>query len=315
MSVLQIRAELLARTRTFFKKRNVLEVETPVLSAAGNPDCYIESMTSQYNGPGGKKNLYLQTSPEFAMKRLLAAGSGSIYQICKSFRDGELGRMHNPEFTMLEWYRQGYDYHQLMQEIGNLLVELGLLSGGEPIKKLTYQELFEKYTGLDPFRSEPEELSAYMASRNITFHGPVTGLDRDTSLDLIQTHIIEPALIDVPFLFVHDYPSSRASLAKIRAGDPPVAERFELYGQGIELANGFTELTDGSEQSRRFMDDLHKRSRNGQVEVTPDQNLIDALDHGMCECAGVAMGFDRLVMIAARKAEINDVLAFSFNHA
>ncbi len=248
------------------------------------------------------------------MKRLLAAGSGSIYQICKAFRKEELGRLHNPEFTLLEWYRTGFDHHQLMHEIEALLVFIGLLGKGESIKTISYQALFEKVVGLNPHLADKQELFKCISDFNVQLHSE-QGLEKDDLLALILTHVIEPDISDEAFLMVYDYPASQASLARIRQDTYPVAERFELYAGGIELANGFHELTDSTEQAQRFKVEQHKRELRGQDKVHIDQYLIDALDAGMESCAGVAMGFDRLLMVAANKSALQEVLAFPFDRA
>jgi len=312
--MLRLRAKLLADVRAFFSQRDVLEVDTPVLSHAGNPDIYIESFRTHYQQGDHKQSLYLQTSPEFAMKRLLAAGSGSIYQICKAFRKGEQGRLHNPEFTLLEWYRTGFDHHQLMQEIEDLLIFTGLLNKDETINKISYQALFERFTGFNPHLVEHKTLTEYINDSDINLQSQ-QDLDKDELLALILTHVIEPAIRDEMFIMVYDYPASQASLAKIRQGEYPVAERFELYGNGVELANGFHELTDAQEQLQRFKHDQIRRETSGQEKTPLDKNLIDALTSGMEPCAGVAIGFDRLLMVAANKPALQDVLAFTFDHA
>lgn len=328
LAVIRLRADLLSRTRQFFFERQVMEVETPILSHAGNPDIYIESFRSEYEGPGGHQGLYLQTSPEFAMKRLLAAGSGPVFQICKAFRNEELGRIHNPEFTMLEWYRPGFDHHQLMAELQELIIHLGVLEQGQTIQKLSYQQLFQTYAGLDPHKVGGEaclacirehdiqlnDVKSYANPENLGYNEKL-GYNRDALLAVILTHVIEPELAKRGFVFVYDYPQSQASLARIRSGETPVAERFELYGNGLELANGFNELTDKTEQLERFCQDQALRQSDNKQEVDIDQLLIEALDHGLPDCAGVAVGFDRLLMLAAGKNTLDEVLAFPFGKA
>lgn len=312
--MLRLRAGLLAGIRAFFNKLDVMEVETPILSHAGNPDIYIESFSSKYQWVTVAQPLYLQTSPEFAMKRLLAAGSGSIYQICKAFRNEQPGRLHNPEFTLLEWYRSGFDHHQLMQEIEQLLVFIGLLGKDESIKTVSYQSLFENTVGLNPHVADEQMLFQCISDNHIQLNSRM-GLEKDDLLALILTHVIEPSISHEAFLMVYDYPASQASLAKIREDDYPVAERFELYAGGIELANGFHELTDSKEQAQRFLQQQRKRASRDQDKINIDQYLIDALAYGMESCAGVAMGFDRLVMVAANKPALQEVLAFPFDRA
>jgi lysyl-tRNA synthetase class 2 len=313
---------MLAGIRTFFARRDVLEVETPILSHAGNPDQYIDSFTCADPGRSRGHELFMHTSPEFAMKRLLAAGSGSIYQICKAFRKDEQGSLHNPEFTMLEWYRTGFDHHRLMREVEELLIALGLLEGSTSINRISYKQLFLEYAGLDPHEIDVDQLLDCISDRQINLHTnpeptPMSsqGLCKDDLLALILTHIIEPQISTEPFLLVYDYPASQASLARIRNDDPPVAERFELYANGIELANGFNELTDSHEQMQRFVAEQRQRERKGMKKMPIDQNLVDALAHGLEACAGVALGFDRLVMVAANKQSIQEVMPFPLERA
>ena len=322
LAVMRCRAETLNKIRLFFKDRQVLEVDTPALSHAGNPDSYIESFVCQYEGPGGSKQLYLQTSPEFAMKRLLASGSGPIYQICKAFRNEELSRLHNPEFTMLEWYRPEFDHHKLMLEVEDLLKYLGLLSEDQFVLKMTYQALFERYANVDPHCAELSKLWACihehkinLGNQNISDNDGLTGFDKDALLNVILTHVIEPELSQIPFVFVYDFPSSQASLAKIRPSSPSVAERFELYGRGVELANGFNELTDKVEQHDRFVQDQLIRKQKQQQEIEIDQYLIDALSEGLPDCAGVAIGLDRLIMLLSDKQTLKEVIAFPIERA
>jgi lysyl-tRNA synthetase class 2 len=319
--VLRLRAGMNAGIRAFFAERGVLEVETPVLSHAATTDPNLDSFCSHYQGPGAPTDtpLYLHTSPEFPMKRLLAAGMGPIYQICKVFRNGEAGRFHNPEFTLLEWYRPGYTHRELMVEMQDLLQALGLLKGEEGIPMLSYAALFRTYANLDPHRDTVQTL--HERARELAISVPdsmqnrLDEASRDAYLDLILTHHIEPALHATEFLFVYDYPASQAALARIRNDEIPVAERFELYCRGIELANGFHELTDAREQARRFARDLSLREARGQSIPPMDHRLIAALQAGIPPCAGVAVGLDRLCMILANVNHINAALTFSFNSA
>ena len=310
---LVVRARLLQRIRAFFQARNVLEVETPLLSQAAVTDPHIESFAVQMLQQDTPR--YLHTSPEFAMKRLLAAGSGSIYQVCKVFRQGEAGRQHNPEFSMLEWYRLDFDHHQLMAEVDDLLREL--LDGYRTLTgtlRLSYREVFQRYAGLDPLLASIVELQATVKQRGID----VTGLDekhKDPWLDLLMTHVVEPDLPQECPVFIYDYPASQAALARIRQGEPSVAERFELYLGGMELANGFHELTDAVEQRQRFEADLTTRDATGMPSVPVDERFLNALESGLPPCAGVALGIDRLVMLATGMESISDVLAFDDERA
>ncbi len=355
-TALRIRAGVLARIREFFADREVLEVETPLLASAPGTDLHLDAMSTRYRGPGhdGGRRLWLQTSPEFAMKRLLAAGSGPIYQICKAFRNGEAGSRHNPEFTMLEWYRPGWDHHRLMDEVDELLgaVLIGVVLGsdsdsdsdseqirqGHAILKtsrpqdltpshpqdpkpgtsrgerITYSEAFQCHVGIDPHTASSDELAA-CAAKLLDGPPPDLGDDRDGWLDLLMSHVIEPELGRNGLSFVYDYPASQAALARIRPGNPPVAERFEAWVEGVELANGYHELTDPVEQRRRFEADLAARRERGLPEFPVDDRFLAGLESGMPESAGVALGVDRLVMLAAGADRIEDVIAFPIDRA
>ena len=314
MDVLRARAELLERLRGFFRQQGVMEVETPVCSSRGNTDPAIESFQTRYSGPGLPlgHSLYLHTSPEFAMKRLLSAGSGPIYQVCKVFRDGESGRLHNPEFTLLEWYRPGFDHHELMTEVGSLVQ--AAFAREFPVEKLTYGELFDHHLSFDPHACSGES-ARELAIKWVVPGAETLDLERDGWLDLLMTHCIEPRLAEDRLTFVHEYPATQAALARIRAGDPPVAERFELYFGRMELANGFRELTDGDEQRRRFERESQRRHDTGQEVVPMDERLIAALSSGLPECAGVALGVDRLLMLLVGADHIDQVLAFPLARA
>ena len=319
MEGLRIRAEVMTRIRGFFADRGVLEVETPLLASAPVTDLHLAALSTRYRGPGhdAGRRLWLQTSPEFAMKRLLAAGSGPLYQVCKAFRDGEAGSRHNPEFTILEWYRPGWDHHRLMDEVGELLdVVLGQGSGrgrgrGE---RITYSEAFQRHVGIDPHSASPTELAA-RAHSLLGDAIPDLGDDRDGWLELLLSHVIEPELGRDGPTFVYDYPASQAALARTRPGDPPVAERFEAWVDGIELANGYHELTDPAEQRQRFEVDLAARRERGLPEVPMDHRLLAAMEHGLPDCAGVAVGVDRVVMLAAGAKRIDEVIAFPVDRA
>jgi len=303
---------MLARTRAFFERRQVMEVETPVLSAAGTTDVNIHSLSTRVAGQPG--SLYLHTSPEFPMKRLLAAGSGDIYQIARVFRDGESGRRHNPEFTMLEYYRLGMDHHRLMDEVQELMGEL-LGDGAEPLQcqRLTYREAFMQAVGLDPMVAGRQDLLDALARHQVELPGePLT--DAQLS-DLLMGTLVSPGLGRDQPCFVYDFPEDQAALARIRPGNPPVAERFELFYRGMELANGFHELCDADEQRQRFARDNLVRQESGLPTVPADENMLQALEQGLPACAGVAIGFDRLVMLAAGADQLSDVLAFAIMRA
>jgi len=318
LSVLRLRAELLAQIRAFFAARGVLEVETPALSAAAITDPHLASFNTCYSGPGSQhgRPLYLHTSPEFAMKRLLAAGSGCIYQIARVFRDGEAGSRHNPEFTLLEWYRVGFDHHRLMDEVAELVGMLlaGRLTLAEP-ERLSYRQIFQHHLNLDPHRATVADLAACAETRNVSIPTGMPLDDPDPWLDLLLTHCVEPRLGSGRLTFVHDYPASQAALARLRPDDPPVGERFELYINGIELANGFHELGDTVEQRHRFAQENAARRAAGLPVMPVDEHLLAALEFGLPDCAGVALGFDRLVMLATRKTSLAEVLAFPLDRA
>ena len=319
LEVLKLRARLLERIRAFFCARGVLEVETPVLSATATPDPTLASFATRYVGPlfPQGQTFYLHTSPEFPMKRLLAAGSGPIYQICKVFRDGEAGRLHNPEFTMLEWYRVGFGHLQLMDEVEALVRDA--LTGQlelDQSERLSYGDAFVKFAGLDPHTATAQDFAQVARAHDI--HPPAElAAHHDVAIwrDLLLTHLVEPYLGEGRLTFIYDYPASQASLAQVRPGSPPLAERFELYLHGVELANGFHELGDSTEQATRFERQLHARVAAGLPTVPGDERLLSALAHGLPDCSGVALGFDRLVMRAAQARSIADVLTFPVDRA
>ncbi|MEO6696565.1 MAG: EF-P lysine aminoacylase EpmA, partial [Gammaproteobacteria bacterium] len=359
---LEARAKILAAIRAFFAARGVLEVETPILSSTAATAPHLDSFRTHYLGPTAPVapgfqpsaalalpcaaqglELYLHTSPEFAMKRLLAAGSGPIYQICKVFRNGERGRMHNPEFTMLEWYRPGFDHHALMIEVEELIT--GLLDEatfGASRDHLTYAEAFANHAGVNAHAASVQELRDCAHAHGIEvapgilppatlvepfaialpYTSQVSGLawdDRDGWLDLLLTHVVGPKLGQQRLCFLYDYPASQAVLARIRPALPaqpyPVAERFELYVNGVELASGYHELGDSAEQRRRFEVDIKKRAPSCTTMAPMDERLLAALESGLPDCAGVAVGLDRLVMLATGAATIDEVVSFPLARA
>ena len=323
---LRRRADLLALVREFFAARGVLEVETPLLGAAAATDLHLASLSATLAGVPSRR-LWLQTSPELHMKRLLAAGSGPIWQLGKAFRDGESGRRHNPEFTMLEWYRPGFDHHRLMDEVEALLrAALPQLAGAAPAERSTYRQSFLRHAGVDPFADDVATLRAKAGELGV---GAQAGGDdgepwsREEWLHLLFASVVEPrcgweGAGDSPragITFLYDFPASEAALARVRPGEPAVAERFEAFVAGVELANGYHELADAAEQRRRFDADLAARDRGGLPAVPADERLLAALEHGLPDCAGVALGFDRLVMLALGAASIDEVLAFPLERA
>jgi lysyl-tRNA synthetase class 2 len=296
---LAARAELLEQIRAFFAARDVLEVETPVLSGAGNSDPGIHQWRTR------DPKTWLRTSPEYAMKRLLAAGSGDIYELGRVFRADESGRNHNREFTLLEWYRVGWSYHELMGEVAQLLRHC-LPDRALVEQRFSYRELFQSHTNLDPFSDSSADLGACLAA-----HGThLPNGSRGEYLDLLLSLVIQPRLDSNGLTFVYDFPAEQAALARIRPGDPPVAERFEMFLGPVELANGYQELTDAEEQARRFRRENEIRAERGQAPVPVDHHLLDALQHGLPECSGVALGVDRLLMYATGAASLDEVIAF-----
>jgi len=313
IEVLRERALVLQKIRQFFAQREVLEVDTPVLSHASVTDAHLHSFCTQFTHPFSPQasTLYLQTSPEFAMKRLLCAGSGAIYQICKSFRNEEAGRFHNPEFTMLEWYRPGFDHLQLMTEIDELIQ---MVVGCDSAERVTYQDVFKQYLGYCPLTATLTDIKT-LASQYGYADIAANENEKDTLLMLLFSQHVEPKIGQDRPCFVMNFPASQAALARINPTNPLVAERFELYFKGIELANGFHELTDGPEQLRRFEQDNVKRQHMG-LEIMPiDHNFIAAIDYGLPACAGVAVGIDRLLMLALNYSEIDQVIAFESSRA
>ena len=319
VEALKLRAQVLQRVRAFFAARAVLEVETPILSCAATPDPNLHSFSTHYHGPSvmPEPRLFLHTSPEFAMKRLLAAGSGSIFQVCKVFRDSEAGDSHNPEFTMLEWYRLEYDYQQLMDEVTEFIKETlaEMIEFKDPPERLTYREVFHRHLNIDPFFTDIDVWKVSAKEHGLSPSAAVANDDVDAWRDYLFSHVIQPHLGHGHLTFVYDYPASQASLANIRQDLSPVAERFELFLSGIELANGFSELTDVEELRRRFQADQIKRRTKDLPQNPVDEALLAACEEGLPVCAGVALGFDRLLMLAAKTTRIENVIAFPIDIA
>ncbi|MCJ0824947.1 EF-P lysine aminoacylase EpmA [Luteimonas sp. 50] len=315
LEAIRLRAALHARIRDFFAARGVLEVETPVLSVAGNTEPNIASFSLQFTGrtDGAPRTRWLRTSPEHALKRLLAAGVGDCYELGRVFRDGEAGGRHNPEFTMLEWYRVGWDHQRLLQETAELVQAALALAGRDArLESIAYRELYRQRLGLDPFTADEAALRAALGDVAIE----PSGLGRDDWLDLLMTHRLQPGFPPHRMLAVYDYPASQCALARVRRdGDALVAERFELYLGPLELANGYHELTDADEQRARFERDQQRRQHRGAVVPPIDQRLLAAMQAGLPPCAGVALGLDRLLMAMAGSGRIADVLAFDFARA
>lgn len=302
-SILQERAKLLRETRDFFYYRHVLEVETPALSQFTTTDSYIES----YAVVSNQGVRYLHSSAEYPMKRLLVAGSGDIYQICKVWRAGEQGGHHSPEFTMLEWYRVDYSYQQLMQEVDELLQQL-IFHIQKPSQFLSYRQVFIDTLGIDPHIVTYSTLLECLQSQSIDL---VSTFEMDSSaiLDLLMTHCIEPTFSADCLTFIYNYPSSQKALSCLSDDSPAVAQRFEVYFGTIELGNGYQEETSAEVNQQQLQKDLDQRLVQGKVGVPLDWNFLQALQQGMPECAGVAIGLDRVLMCRCKKNTLEDVIA------
>ena len=315
LEALRARASMLQRLRAFFAERGVLEVETPILSHAGATDPSLGSLTTLWRGsdaPGGQL-LYLHTSPELLMKRLLAAGSGPIYQVCKVFRDGERGRRHHPEFSLLEWYRPGWALEALIDEVAALVRRL-LERPALGVEIIRFRDLFRERLAVDPWKADASALRAAAESAGLAGCDRLE-LDRDGWLDLLMSRCLEPELGRGCMTFIRDYPPTQAALARVNPGPPAVALRFELYLDGMELANGFDELTDVHEQSARFEADLEARRIAGLPQPPLDAVFLSALEAGLPSSSGVALGLDRLLMCALGADQIDEVLAFPVERA
>jgi elongation factor P--(R)-beta-lysine ligase len=317
LDALRLRARMYATIRAFFAERGVLEVETPVLSVAGNTDANIESFSLEFSGRTGDapRTRWLRTSPEFPLKRLLAAGVGDCYELGRVFRNGEAGGRHNPEFTMLEWYRIGWDHRRLIDETVALVQDaLALVERRATAMKTSFRDLYRDRLDVDPFTATDAQLRAALGDIEID----TAGLTRDDWLDLLMTHRLQPDFGRDEILVVYDYPASQCALAKVRAGqgdEPAVAERFELYIGPLELANGYHELTDAGEQRARFLSDHAVRATRGLAQPPLDEALLAAMSAGLPACAGVALGVERLLMAMLGTDRIAGVLAFDFGHA
>ncbi len=308
LAAIQARAQLYQQIRQFFAARQVLEVETPILSAAAVPEPAIAPLHTRYHA-AKTLPLFLQTSPELPMKRLLAAGSGAIFQIAKVFRDGEAGRLHNPEFSMLEWYRPEFNQDDLLQEISDLL-QLVLMC--PPASSISYCEAFEIHVGCCPLSAPLTQLQEKVKALG---YDAAASLERDACLQLLVSYLVEPHLgIQAP-VFLTDFPATQAALARKKPDNPQLAARFEVYYHGIELANGFEELTDAQEQRQRFEAELAQRATLDLPQHPLDEHFLAALAAGMPACSGVALGLDRLLMLQLGANHIHDVLTFPIDNA
>ncbi|MEA9389814.1 elongation factor P--(R)-beta-lysine ligase [Acerihabitans sp. TG2] len=307
------RAAVITQIRRFFSDRGLLEVETPAMSQATVTDIHLFPFQTHFIGPGAAQglSLYLMTSPEYHMKRLLAAGSGPIFQIGRSFRNEESGRHHNPEFTMLEWYRPHYDMYRLMNEVDDFLQQILDCGSAETV---SYQQVFIRHIGIDPLSADKAQLCDAAVKLNL---GDIANSmdDRDTLLQLLFAMGVEPNIGRDKPTFVYHFPATQAALAEISTEDHRVADRFEAYFKGIELANGFRELSDATEQRQRFNQDNRKRATLNLPQQPIDENLLSALEHGIPACSGVALGVDRLVMLALKADSLAEVIAFPVDRA
>lgn len=326
-SVLELRAALLATVRGFFARYGFLEVETPLLSADVVVDRHLDPFATLWvpepTRPDQGRRLWLQTSPEFAMKRLLAAGPRAIYQVTRAFRNGEVGPRHNPEFTIVEWYRPGDDYAHGMRLLGDLAQELFApfavfppTAAGQPstCELLSYGEAFRELVGLDPLRASPAQLAEQARRHALAIPPGLDPRDRDGWLDLLLVERVEPHLGQRAPTILYDYPASQAALAQLH-GDPPVAARFELYARGIELANGYLELLDADELRARQGRANALRRSDGKPALPEESRLLDAMQAGLPRCVGCALGLDRVVMLAAGCRTLAEVLAFPIERA
>jgi len=309
--MLRLRARLLQQTREFFAERRFLEVETPLLSADTVVDRHLDPIAVSLPSRRQTDPLWLQTSPELAMKRLLAAGGDSIYQITRAFRDGEKGTLHNCEFTIVEWYRNGDTMEagiSLLSDLSESLLET------EAADRIGYREAFLEYAEIDPLTAESPHLAQLATAAGLAIPSHF-GDDRDDWLDLLMLDLVIPQLGRERPVIVYDYPASQAALAKIRSGNPPVAERFELFYQGLELANGYHELLDADELRRRTIEANRQRQATGKRPLPVENRLLEAMRAGLPPCTGVALGFDRLVMLVGGASKISEVMAFCGDRA
>jgi lysyl-tRNA synthetase class 2 len=319
LRILKKRANMLRQARCFFSDRNVLEVETPILTQAGSSDPYMANVRCRLATHPGE-DFFLQTSPESAMKRMLAAGCPDIFQICKVFRDTELGSLHQPEFTMIEWYRRAFTLDKMIEETCSFIMALCRADPQETNRSplgtrnvYCYQDLFQTVAGLDPVEANLQELAECASQKT----GLVTpefaeqlGQDRKAWLDYLMSHLIIPELPRAGLVVIRDYPAEQAALARLKPDDERFAERFEIFFAGLELANGYHELREPDEQRRRFEKDRRQRSRAGKQDMPIDAALLAALEAGLPDCCGVAVGFDRLMMSLYGLTDITESISF-----
>lgn len=305
------RAKIIAEIRRFFTDRGLLEVETPILSEFSVTDIHLSTFSTEFTAPfgGQPKKLWLSTSPEYPMKRLLAAGSGAIFQLCKVFRNEEVGSKHNPEFTMLEWYRPHFDMYRLINEVDDLLQQI---LDCEPADTMSYQFAFQEYVGIDPLSASRDILVEKAKQHHLE---NAEQEERDTLLQFLFSTVVEPKIGQDRPIAIYHFPATQAALAQISSEDHRVAERFEFYYKGIELANGFNELTDANEQRHRFEQDNYHREQLGLPKNNIDERFLSALKAGVPNCSGVALGIDRLIMMALDAKNIKEVISFNIENA
>ncbi|MGZ8195173.1 MAG: EF-P lysine aminoacylase EpmA [Methylosarcina sp.] len=316
MELMRSRARMLRSIRDYFLEQSVLEVETPLLGQAIGTDPQLAYFSTEFNWLPRQQTLFLQTSPEFAMKRLLAGSSGSIYQICKSFRNGEAGRFHNPEFTLLEWYRVGFDLSRLMDDC-EALIQI-LFRDRRPLKptlRISYQDIFQRYTDLNPLQFSYEDYCAYAQHNGLFEAAGICGHDHPVWLDFLFSHKVQPHLGENALCMVYGYPACQSSLARVNELNPQTVDRVELFIDGVELGNGYYELTHAEEQDRRFNEELAIRRKRKLPIAVKDARLIAAMKAGLPECSGMAIGLDRLLMVLLHKTSIDDVLCFPVDRA
>ncbi|WMY97109.1 MAG: elongation factor P--(R)-beta-lysine ligase [Arsenophonus sp.] len=309
------RSKVINEIRRFFIDRGVVEVETPILSKFTVTDVHLFPFETQFIAPliyDNINKMYMITSPEYHMKRLIAAGSGPIYQMVKSFRNKEKGRYHNPEFTILEWYRPNYDMYRLIDEVDDLLQQI---LDCVPTNRISYQQVFQRYLNIDPLSLNLEKKILCDVAFKFGFSNAYKEENKDILLQFLFTMGIEPHLGKEEPTVIYHFPASQALLAKISKEDNRVAERFEVYFKGIELANGFCELTDPEEHKKRFQNDNKIRKKIGLPIQPIDKYLLEALHQVMPDCSGVALGVDRLLMLALKIEKITDVMSFSIERA
>lgn len=311
---LQARADILQKIRVFFAERNILEVETPLLCQAAGTDPNLEFFSTQYRSGSQSQTYYLQTSPEFCMKRLLAAGSGSIYQISKAFRNGESGRYHNPEFSLLEWYRLDFNLQQLMDEVAQLLKYL-LVSLKLKVERISYNEVFSRYTELDPLDFSVQAYIECARNNNLDDAEVICAENHSMWLDFLFSFLIQPQLGKQSICMVFDYPACQSSLARVKIDDQRLVERVEVFVNGVELGNGYYELTDPVEQQQRFDFEREQRKHKGLYVPNDDKRFLSAIKSGLPDCSGMAIGLDRLIMLATNSDAIEQVIAFPVSHA